>query len=766
MGWRGSGAPRVGGVHCFCFMPMKRCSTPTPRYGSGDHVPRRHDIGGASPWWWWVFRDPLVRRSFIVHAAHARRSAGLSVRPRTRKTIERSPSTPHGVTHRKRIRRVQRVDKRTPRSFHARVLKDPVLAHDGGMANVVAPFGGTGTALLVGMDFKIKPEVVETGVAGGIGAGTVDPFRFDGGNPRGPSGGVGRNEGGPLPCKGGRRQEVTRRGPTHPRKDGVAHRTTDTRVGSRSRGPYMDRWVAVLNRPPRGPFPAISTRPRRVPVCFMWSGGNPGRTGITRRKSSRGTHRRAPTDHPRTWLNANQQALLYDFYHREPVVQVARRLILSTLLSGGLCVKSRDGHGATDAFDRLVQRHWVPFICTLYDHLMMFGLAVYTVVTVKEVFPSERDAAHAAAADHTDTRPAKRRYLRRNVRVPYVLPYGAYRVEVRHDAHAYLTYHVYRVTDALVTTDVAEAQDVFVLRSPAYSPSRTGLVRSPLLPLLPSHDFSRRLHEYALRTEYLRAHPPLITETRPEPTTATDAVAMEMFADGDVFQSKEDASYAKNRRHMNDFHRQQSMAAVLNGKHPKDGRITIDPFTGRSTRAQRERDVWEERVFVLPEGQTLSGHVQTQARPDLVDLERHRLDTVCAVMGVPKALVLQSKSASGVLQTGTGSAGAGGDVTYRTFMRSLESLATELQGHLTDVYETVYGPGHGVHITFPFLPVTQLEDLALLGELGLISRATLGSRMLAAMGLPASDLALQTSERAVLQMTRPEHKKPDPAPAS
>ena len=477
--------------------------------------------------------------------------------------------------------------------------------------------------------------------------------------------------------------------------------------------------------------------------------------------SSTKRDRRAPTHHPRTWLNANQQDLLYDFYHREPVVQVARRLVLSTLLSGGIRMAAPDGRNATAAFDRIVQRHWVPFLCALYDHLMMFGRGGYTGVAVKETFETDTDAGDAARVNGTDTRPATRRYQRRTVRVPYVMPYGSYRIEVRHDAVGYATCHVYRVTDALVSADVDETKDAYVLRSPAYAPSRTGLVRSPLLPLLPGHDFSRRLHEYALRTEHLRAHPPLITETRPEPATATDAVAMEMFADGDVYRSKEDASYAKNKRHMNDFHRQQAMAAVMNGKHPSDARVVVDPFTGRATRQRRERDVWEERVFVLPDGQKLSGHVHPQARTDLVDLERHRIDLVCAVMGVPKALVLQTKSASGALQSGTGSAGAGGDVTYRTFMRSLESLAGELAAHLHDAYRTVYGRGDGrVRITFPFLPVTQLEDLALLGELGLISRDTLGRRMLAAMGLPESDLALQTSDAAVLKMTRPEHKPP------
>jgi hypothetical protein len=68
-----------------------------------------------------------------------------------------------------------------------------------------------------------------------------------------------------------------------------------------------------------------------------------------------------------------------------------------------------------------------------------------------------------------------------------------------------------------------------------------------------------------------------------------------------------------------------------------------------------------------------------------------------------------------------------------------------------------------VDITFPYLPVVEMEALAQLGELGLVSRKTLATRMLASLGLPLSDLALQ-GEAATKTMTLPEHQQKDPAP--
>ena len=54
------------------------------------------------------------------------------------------------------------------------------------------------------------------------------------------------------------------------------------------------------------------------------------------------------------------------------------------------------------------------------------------------------------------------------------------------------------------------------------------------------------------------------------------------------------------------------------------------------------------------------------------------------------------------------------------------------------------------------------DELIKLGELGIISRKTLGRHLLAAVGLPAEEMDLQ-NEAAVKTMTRPEHQKPEPA---
>jgi len=203
------------------------------------------------------------------------------------------------------------------------------------------------------------------------------------------------------------------------------------------------------------------------------------------------------SDTTKTWLNANQQQLLWSFYHEDAVVQLCRSTILRTLLNGGVVITARGGARASPNFKYVIDTYWVPFICDVFDALTMWGIAVYAVRSVRTELPTERTA--------------------RKVRVPFVVPYGAYKLEIRRGKHAWPTYHVYRVArSTLLAADSHADSSLRVLLSPTYRPTLNGLVRSPLLPLMPLYDFSQKMHRYAAAVEHLRSHPPLICETRPE----------------------------------------------------------------------------------------------------------------------------------------------------------------------------------------------------------------------------------------------------------
>lgn len=302
-----------------------------------------------------------------------------------------------------------------------------------------------------------------------------------------------------------------------------------------------------------------------------------------------------------------------------------------------------------------------------------------------------------------------------------------------------------------------EDKTLKILMTNTHKPTIEGHIRSPVLPLIRGYNFLNKMKECALRTEHIRSQPPLLCETKPNQTSNTDAVALEMFADSDMYETNQEASYAKNRLQMCAFARQKNMAAALNGKRPKDEDVEIDEYTGRVKKKQKQKEIWEESVFVLPEGMTMSRPLHADARSDLVQLIDKHNDLVCSVMGVPKTLLLDIDEAGGGMG---GTSGGTMDLTYRLYMRAIESLAMKLKPYMEEVYFEVYG--ETADVNFPFLPMIDTDELIKLGELGIISRKTLGRHLLAAVGLPAEEMDLQ-NEAAVKTMTRPEHQKTEPA---
>jgi hypothetical protein len=417
--------------------------------------------------------------------------------------------------------------------------------------------------------------------------------------------------------------------------------------------------------------------------------------------------------------------------------------VLRTLLSGGLVFRLPKGNRAkalTADFAYVLEHYWIPFLIAVYDGFQKWGLIVWSVETVRVRLPSSPRA-------------------KRRVRVPWCLQHGTYRIEVRQGGrHSFPSYHVYRMPRSqLLVADGRPDGTLHVLLCAGHQPTLTGLLRSPLLPLMPGYQWMESMRAYALSVEHARAHPPLITEQRHETVHQNDVVAVEMFADVDEHaEDKEETTYRKGRVAVEAFQRQVNLANCLNGKRLSDHTLEVDPFTGRVHRKPEFRQRWQEAVFPLPDGQQLARPTPSVSRADLLELERHRADLVCAAMGVPRSL-LMNEGGGGASGTAVGS-----NLAYQSFMRSMEAVSRELAGHLRWVYRAVY-QGEDVRVTFPYLPVVAVEDLVQLGELGLISRETFGRRMLAAVGLPETDMALQ-GEALVKRMTLPEHQQKETPP--
>ena len=391
----------------------------------------------------------------------------------------------------------------------------------------------------------------------------------------------------------------------------------------------------------------------------------------------------------KVWINHTQMCLLFDFFKNNATVQMCREKITSTLLSGGLDI-TRKGISPSNDFRWVIEKYWLSFLSDLCDSFYMFGFCVWSIKEVRVSLPSKRGLR--LGKNKNGIAPTQ------TLRIPYVMPFGTYKVQLRFQKDGYVTYHLYSMLNMF--SEQNEDKTLKILMTNTHKPTIEGHIRSPVLPLIRGYNFLNKMKECALPTEHIRSQPPLLCETKPNQTSNTDAVALEMFADSDMYETQQEASYAKNRLQMCAFARQKNMAAALNGKRPKDEDVEIDEYTGRLRKKQKQKEIWEESVFVLPEGMTMSRPLHADARSDLVQLIDKHNDLVCSVMGVPKTLLLDIDEAGGGMG---GTSGGTMDLTYRLYMRAIESLAMKLKPYMEEVYFEVYG--ETADVNFPFLPM-------------------------------------------------------------
>jgi len=422
----------------------------------------------------------------------------------------------------------------------------------------------------------------------------------------------------------------------------------------------------------------------------------------------------------KTWLDTTHMKCLFELFHQEPVVRIAREILGNTLFSAGVTIQKRGSHASVE-FENLIRRYWMPFCSSVLDHIYMFGFCPFKKIKVNILKGKKK---------------AKGQNNNGVAEIPFVPPYGTYRVEMRIHEDFTQTYHFYPITRFPNIND-KEDPNIKCLVVDKYKPSVDGILRSPMASLLYSFRLSRELYGYAIHAEHLRSHPTLITQSQPNRNKGeANVVEMYEFADGDAYANRAEASYRKNQARTADFHRQQNMASVMNGRGARDANVMIDPLSGNVIRKGEHKQSWEDNVFVLPDGQQLAPSPNPQSRPDLMEMERTRFDIICGVMGVPKTLVLNERGG------GLGPSGGANDITYKMFLRTLQGIKNTLVVLLLDVFEEIYNETD-CEITFPFIPITAMDDLVALAQQGVISRETLGKHMLTSMGLPESDLDLQ-----------------------
>ena len=411
------------------------------------------------------------------------------------------------------------------------------------------------------------------------------------------------------------------------------------------------------------------------------------------------------------WVDTEHMETLRELYFQDPTVRAAREAVGNTLFSAGIQIE-RQGKRVSHPFEQLLQREWVPFCEEVLDNIYMFGFCPYMTVN--------------------------KTVMGKKTLVPIVPQFGTYRVEMRVSRDFDQTFHFYPITSFPSVNDKEDTRiKCFVSK---YKPSVDCVIRSPVSCLVYSFRVSRELNDMALHVEHLRSHPTLITQSNRTATNGDASVSEMMeYADGDHDADLEQRTYRKNRAQIHAFVRQQDMAKSMNSAGARgDNNCAICPLTGKVQRKLAgQKQTWEDNIFVLPDGQQLAPLINPQCRTDLLDLERARHSLICSVFGVPQGLIMLDAHGQSSSSTSEGLA-----FPYKMYLRTLRSVGNMLRVFLEQLYSEIYGDTT-CEISFPFLPITSIEELLQVGQQGLVSRETLGRHILRTLGLPEADLDIQ-----------------------
>lgn len=403
-------------------------------------------------------------------------------------------------------------------------------------------------------------------------------------------------------------------------------------------------------------------------------------------------------------LNAGQAQILYRMFHEEPIIKCCAARLMQSIFSGGISLN--DGTGgprATEEFETHLNMVWVPFACDVLVNFLLWGFCPYII------------AKHR----HPQTR--------RIVKHPVALEYGTYEIRFEVDENYEKSWKVYQRNYANKPLNMREPDKRVrvAFYENATRPTMHGNITTPLASIV--HTVSRidEINDYALRAEAIRSHPTLFVESTPDSRKFEEVSHLRAF-DGD------DIEEARTERQTGNTYRKYAavMASQRMGAESRKEESGFSHLTGQRYRSHRA--VWENNIFCVPDGTVLSSNTpQAEARPDLLQLNMHKEDIICAVLGVPKSMMFSD------VARGNSSGQSSDQMRDFTFRRTVDSYKLHIVRVLNDCYQEIYKDNTD-RVTVPGTPLNTMENILTCYDRGVINGETMARYMMRSMN--ASDL--------------------------
>lgn len=409
------------------------------------------------------------------------------------------------------------------------------------------------------------------------------------------------------------------------------------------------------------------------------------------------------TDSNSRWIDQDQLEIIFHMVRCDPTIRACRDRLSQAILSGGIKYNNSKGKATSDEFKNELDQWWLPFAQNIFDDIFMFGFSAYTIEKSKiKVNGVLRLHKHAVC-----------------------LPFGTYKTQIRRKEYS-ITWHGFPLEHGIASK--ANRDIKFMKSCSEWLPTIQGQVHTPVSTLIESFRNIHELYHHALVAESIRSKPQLVTVAIKNDRSFEETAMFEDFSDkdGDLFHQEQQER--RTEREAMTLQMQQELTRSLNAA-SVSGVIT-DPITKKNIK-QRGALSLDHNTIHLSDGRTTAGNVPTATcRTDLVQLERMHQDRICAVLGIPRAIVMSEHNI-----------GSSNDVDNAniTFRRTVDSFKAELTRMLNIAYCDVYRVPEG-NLSLPGIPLTSVNTIQHLYNEGIINKKTQAKYLIRAAGASEKDI--------------------------
>jgi hypothetical protein len=326
-------------------------------------------------------------------------------------------------------------------------------------------------------------------------------------------------------------------------------------------------------------------------------------------------------------ISENEIKYASAFLRKSPVIYTCRNVIQHHLFSNGIVFAHRRGRIRPDPhMQEIMTDFWLPFCRNMVDAILALGIVAIRIVELDD-----------------------------GLRVPVVLEANSCQIKMKYD----LGIREYICLDQ----QRDEIPNTLVLDSFGFSPNIAGKLTSIIANLLPQIQYINTLRGTCLAMEQKRTSPIIMTETVDTKVDNVEGVNYDYYADGDMQDNSDQNKFMRNRSSVQQLQQQQQMydSFFSEGHMPSKGSSAL------------------ENVVTLPLGHKIVNMPQQTGRGDLCAQIKAHDDLICAVMGIPRSLVMSDTPHK-----------TDAEGTHQTFQKTIMFWKNSIQTACEQIYNVIY----------------------------------------------------------------------------